>query len=97
MFNHNLSIRRKKERKDAFDGTQTSYPPQWNTSSEKKREHPSSSSTAAPIIKRPRTSGVSSQRLMDSFYQSMRDNIKNKVKPIIGKDKKADRIKENDV
>ena len=87
------SIRKKKEQKDAFDGTQTSYPSQWNTSSGKKREHPSSSSTAAPIIKRPRTSGVSSQRLMDSFYQSMRDNIKNKVKPIISKDKKLIELK----
>ena len=53
------SIRKKKEQKDAFDGTQTSYPSQWNTSSGKKREHPSSQSTAAPTIKRPRTSGVS--------------------------------------
>ena len=88
------STRKKKEQRDAFDGTQTSYPPQWNTSSGKKREHPSSSSsTAAPIIKRPRTSGVSSQRLMDSFYQSMRDNITNKVKPIIDKDKKLIELK----
>ena len=82
-----------RKKKDAFDSTQSSYPHQWNTSSGKKREHPSSSSTTSPIIKRPRASGVSSQRLMDSFYQSMRDDITNRVKPIIVKDKKLVELK----
>ena len=84
------SIRKKK---DTFDSTQASYLHQWNTSSGKKRGYPSSSSTTAPIIKRPRTSGVSSQILMDSFYQSMRDDITNRIEPIIVKDKKLVELK----
>jgi hypothetical protein len=82
--------RRKKEQKDAYDGTQNSHPPQWNTSSGKgkKRATEPLPSTMVPVIKRPRTSNVSGQRLMDSFNQSMRDYISKKARPIIGKNKK---------
>ncbi|CAO3655061.1 unnamed protein product [Mucor fragilis] len=79
------------EQKDPFTGTQTSRPPRQKAVDKgKKREyeaatHTSGMSTSSnqPVVKRPKTFGISPQRLMDSFFQSMRDNISKKVNPII--------------
>lgn len=88
---------RKKGQKGAYDGTQTSHPPppQWNTSGGKGKRRATKPlpSTMVPVIKRPRTSNVSSQRLMDSFNQSMSDYISKKVRPAIGKSKKLADLK----
>lgn len=95
------SVRTKTEQKDPFTGTQTSRPPQRKAKDKgKKREYEAaaqtsgvSTSSSQPVFKRPRTLGVSAQRLMDSFFQSMRDNISKKVKPIIGNQIKLEALK----
>lgn len=78
-----------------YDGTQTSHPPQWNTSGGKGKRRATKPlpSAVVPVIKRPRTSNVSSQRLMDSFNQSMRHYISKKVRLAIGKNKKLTDLK----
>ncbi|KAK4510173.1 uncharacterized protein ATC70_006345 [Mucor velutinosus] len=44
-----------------------------------------STSSYQPVVKRPKSFGASPQRLMDSFFQAMREIIENKARPIIDK------------
>ncbi|KAK4512252.1 uncharacterized protein ATC70_002948 [Mucor velutinosus] len=87
------SAQTKVEQRDPFTGTQTSRPPQRRVVAKgKKREYEAVASTSAtstssylPVVKRPKSFGVSPQRLMDSFFQAMRKIIENKARPIIDK------------
>ncbi|OAD01350.1 hypothetical protein MUCCIDRAFT_112793 [Mucor lusitanicus CBS 277.49] len=93
------SLRTKVEQKTHFTGTETSRPPQRKAVGKgKKREHEAASTTdasssAQPLFKRPKSLGISSQRLMDSFFQSMRDHITRKARPVIGSKIKIDALK----
>jgi len=95
------SVRTKVEQRDPFTGTQTSRPPQRRVVTKgKKREYEAVTSTNAmsissyqSVVKRPKTFGVSPQRLMDSFFQAMREIIENKARPIIDKPSKLDALK----
>ncbi|KAK4511190.1 uncharacterized protein ATC70_012404 [Mucor velutinosus] len=95
------SARTKVEQRDPFTGTQTSRPPQRKVAAKgKKREYEAVASTSAmstsgyqPVVKRPKSFGVSLQRLMDSFFQAMREIIENKARPIIDKPSKLDALK----
>ncbi|KAK4509668.1 Rab GTPase ypt31 [Mucor velutinosus] len=95
------SVRTKVEQKDPFTGTQTSHPAQRRVVAKgKKREYEAVTSTSVTstsnyqsVVKWPKTFGVSPQRLMDSFFQAMREIIENKTRPIIDKPSKLDVLK----